>query len=874
MMRRLDYQERVLETLSHWLEALNEEREKAEKIAKLAEAQPELELPVPDFTEKVWERLREEGRLPASRKNIPFSPRRDGIGRPVPNAVLKIPTGGGKTWLAVNALSRIFGSYVGRNTGFVLWIVPNEAIYAQTLRRLRDRADPYRQALDAAAAGRVRILEKEDTLNKLDVEANLCVMVLMLQSANRQTKAVLRMFRDRGDVHGFTPPEGDERAHKELKERIPNLDTYDLADSPVAWPMVKASLGNALRIIRPVVVMDEGHKATSDLAYETLYGFNPRLVLELTATPKDVKPRGGRNPRPARFANVLAEVSGVELDREGMIKMPINLETRQEEDWRITLRKAVARLEGLRRAAEEYQANGGRYIRPIMLVQVERTGKEQMDAGFIHANDVKDWLLQAGLDEAEIAIKTAEQNDLNQPENQDLLSPLNRVRVIITKQALQEGWDCPFAYILCSLAANTNQSAMTQLVGRILRQPYAMKTGVAALDECWVVTHHASTAKVVQAVKKGLEQDGLGDLVLQVAQEDAASVSGVAWRIPRREKFANLKIFLPLVLHVGEDGARELDYDTDILSAIDWRDYDPAGVAERIPAAGTELETLVQRLRVTDGDDLIEREVVRRAPSLARFDPAHAARMIGEIVPNAFQAREIVGRLLAALRARGLDGDKLGPLAEYIIDALYRALEKERLRRAEEVFRRKVESGEIRFRLRLDGRDWKMPDWVETTQPEEARQLVGSDGGPLERSLFAPQYEADFNKAEREVAVYLDGQEALKWWHRNVARKQYGLQGWRRGRIYPDFIFAMNGEGRPERIIVLETKGDQLEGNLDTEYKRKLLELLTEHFDWEEAIPAGMLEVAREQGRRVQCELVLMSEWKERLARLFGEVEA
>lgn len=74
-----------------------------------------------------------------------------------------------------------------------------------------------------------------------------------------------------------------------------------------------------------------------------------------------------------------------------------------------------------------------------MLVQVERTGADQRDGSHIHALDVKDWLKTAGLDEAEVAIKTADTNDLNNPENQDLLSPTNRVRVIITKQALQEG---------------------------------------------------------------------------------------------------------------------------------------------------------------------------------------------------------------------------------------------------------------------------------------------------------------------------------------------------------------------------------------------------------------------------------------------------
>ena len=77
------------------------------------------------------------------------------------------------------------------------------------------------------------------------------------------------------------------------------------------------------------------------------------------------------------------------------------------------------------------------------------------------------------LDAPEIAIKTADTNDLAAPENLDLLDPTNRVRVIVTKQALQEGWDCPFAYVLCSLSASHNAAALTQLVGRILRQPHA-----------------------------------------------------------------------------------------------------------------------------------------------------------------------------------------------------------------------------------------------------------------------------------------------------------------------------------------------------------------------------------------------------------------
>ncbi len=559
MFRQLDYQERALATLDSHLDLLRTEKARAEGIATIAAQNPQLHLPIPDYTLQAWDALQAAGRLPASRAAIPFSPRLDGCGRPVPNALFKVPTGGGKTWLAVGAISRVMGRYLDRNHGFVLWIVPNEAIYSQTLKHLRDRQHPYRQALDRTAAGRVRIMEKHDRLNARDLEANLCVMLLMLQAANRETQDSLKMFQDRGDVHGFFPSEGEQQAHRAALELTPNLAAYQ-----GLFPMVKDSLGNALRIIRPLVVMDEGHRAVSDLAFATLYGFNPCYVLELTATPQDVQPRGGKDPRPGRYANILVEVTGRELDREGMIKMPLNLDPRQGTDWRATMNAALATLNALDEQARQLHADTGRYIRPIMLVQVERTGADQRESRHIHAEDVKEWLLTAGFDPAEIAIKTAEQNDLNQPENQDLLAPTNRIRVIITKQALQEGWDCPFAYVLCALAASTNLKALTQLVGRILRQPGAIKTGVPALDECHVVTHHANTASVVQAIQEGLERDGLGDLVLHVHQANPPMGANNQRPIHRRPDFEKTEIYLPKVLFVGGGEARDLDYEADV----------------------------------------------------------------------------------------------------------------------------------------------------------------------------------------------------------------------------------------------------------------------------------------------------------------------
>ena len=863
MFRKLDYQDRVLEVLECHLEHLKSTRREARKIADFVAAEPDLDIPIPDFAMKAWEALRAEGKLPPSRAEIAFSPRHDGCDRPVPNAVLKVPTGGGKTWLAVSGVSRIMGRYLERNTGFVLWIVPNEAIYSQTLKHLQDRQHPYRQALDRVAAGRVKVMEKNDRLDARDTDANLCVMLLMLQSANRQTKESLKMFQDRGDVHGFFPPEGDQQAHLEALDDTPNLDAYH-----GLFPMVKDSLGNALRVIRPVVVADEGHKAISDLAFHTLYGFNPLYVLELTATPRDLKERRGKNPRPARYANLLVEVTGREIDREGMIKMPLNLIARQGTGWRATLYAALGRLDQLDAAARKLRAETNRYIRPIMLIQVERTGADQRESGLIHAEDVREVLLGAGFDDAEIAVKTAETNDLAQPENQNLLLSTNRVRAIITKQALQEGWDCPFAYLLCSLTASSNLNAMTQLVGRILRQPHATKTGTSALDECYVVTHHVETADAIAAVKDGLERDGLGDLVLEVVSQETADVP-TSRRLPRRDCFAKKEIYLPKVMVMDGTEAREIDYETDILSRIEWRGFDPRPIAARVPLNAQSAENQLQRIMITDGESPFAGESVPATTEVLRFDATYAVRTILDIVPNPFVGREIVGRLLKALRTGGFDADHLGRLAGLIIEELRNALEDERDARAERVFKEDAANGRIQFHLRLDGGDWRMPFHMDTFAPENAPQVASKTGAPLSKSLFVPVYQQDLNRDEREVAVYLDAEQTLSWWHRNVARAHYGIQGWQGRRIYPDFIFAIGSNGKPERITVLETKGDYLD-NLDTKYKRELMEFLS-HGRWRRFPQIrDSLDLRSADLPAFQFALVLMRDWQAELPRLIA----
>ena len=244
-----DYQQRALATVQRYLEILAEAREKAAGILEVD--------PAYDWARAAWERGVREKAVPFSA----YQPRRTGLGEPLPTVCLKIPTGGGKTLLATKVVDLVGTHYHKQQTGLVLWIVPTTQIYNQTVLALKDRDHPYRQQLDLVSAGRTLILEKTSGFGPTDVAENLCVLMLMLPSANRETKETLRMFRDSGGFDRFFPSDEDVAAQEELLERVPNLDTF--GKSAFWGTQIKTSLGNTLRLLKPLIVLDEGHKAYS-----------------------------------------------------------------------------------------------------------------------------------------------------------------------------------------------------------------------------------------------------------------------------------------------------------------------------------------------------------------------------------------------------------------------------------------------------------------------------------------------------------------------------------------------------------------------------------------------------------------------------------
>lgn len=872
------FQSTVLKAIDAYIEELKKQETRvaamSEALRVLEDHDPVAARQASDFPRKTWEALRTAGRLPPAYASHQYSSRFDGAGRPFPNLCLKVPTGGGKTLLAAASVARVFSAYLKRRTGLVLWVVPNEAIYRQTLKALSDRDHPYRQILNVAGAGRVKILEKGSPLSRLDTDSHLCVMVLMLASAARQSKETLRFFRDRGNVLGFLPREDDYEGHWQLLQQLPNLDVY--APMGIAreeahrqkGSIVKSSLGNVMRMLRPMVVMDEGHHAYTENALRTLDGFNPCFLLELSATPRAASAK-------ASGSNILVDVRGSDLDEAEMIKLPIHIDARRRQDWHSCLGAAVEKLDTLQREAERLQADTARYIRPILLVQVERTGADQRDSGYIHADDAQAYLLQLGFQPRQIAIKTSEKDELKQPENLDLASPLNEVRAIITKQALQEGWDCPFAYVLCALSAGRNAAAMTQLVGRILRQPDTVKTGVAALDSCYVYCHDVDTGEVVKRVKASLEGEGMGDLMLSVRASGDTEAATNTLLLKRRPQFAQLRLFLPRVTWVDGGQRRELVYESDVLSGLDWHAVDARSMA-RAWAPGRN-GALGEHVSV-DLDILTSGRVHRDMAAASmpqQLDRARIVRALIDLAPNAWLVWRWVDAVLVRLLAQGYSEDDIAGSAASLVERLRVDIEAERDRLAQAHFDALAAQGRIEFRLRADAADYVLPSEFEvdvSSHPPPPHLQRMSDGRLIENSLLEPALKLpDMNELEQRVAGYLDSRQALHWWHRNVAKKQYGLQGWKRNKVYPDFVFGQYLDGERSRIVLLETKGEHLAGASDTEYKQSLLDRLTQLFRDERTFRAGELELQIDRDTVVVCDLLFEQAWQGELEhRYFG----
>lgn len=392
----------------------------------------------------------------------------------VPQVCIKVPTGGGKTFLATNAIKPIFDSMPGKHPKAVVWLVPSDAILKQTIKSLQDSTHFYRQKIDLDFSGAVEVYEKEQLMtgqkfNPTEVMEHLSVFVLSYDSFRTSKKEGRKAYQENGNLVSFS------KYHANKADLLEGTD--------------ETALIQVIRQLNPVVIVDESHHATSTLSIEMLLNFNPSFVLDLTATPK-------------QGSNIISFVDARQLKKEEMVKLPVIVYNRKSQGD--VLLTAIGLRKRLENEAKRLEDMGGKYIRPIVLFQAEANTNENSTT----YEKIKRELVEMGIPEEEIAIKTADKDDIK---NQDLMSRECPIRYIITINALKEGWDCPFAYILATIANRSSVVDVEQIIGRILRLPNTKKNESAVLNLSYVITSSADFFATCNKVVDGLKVAGFSD---------------------------------------------------------------------------------------------------------------------------------------------------------------------------------------------------------------------------------------------------------------------------------------------------------------------------------------------------------------------------
>lgn len=435
----------------------------------------------------------------------------------VPNICLKVPTAGGKTFIACNALKTIFDAFDYDRPKAVVWLVPSITILDQTIKNLKDPSHPYRQKINSHFGNKIEVFDKAALLqgsgfNATTIKEQLNIMVFSFDSLRAKNKEDRKVFQENGNLQSF--------------ENLLGKDT-------------EITLGAVIKYLNPVVVVDESHNAESDLSVDMLKELNPCFILDLTATPRN-------------NSNIISFIDALELKRENMVKLPVIVYNHQDKTE--VINSALQLQKRLELQAIEEEKKGGKYIRPIVLFQAQPKNAEDNTT----FEKLKEKLIELKIPADQIKIKTAAINEIK---NEDLMSRDCAIRYIITVNALKEGWDCPFAYILASLADKSSAVDVEQILGRVLRQPYVMKHNFPLLNLSYVLTASSKFLDTLDNIVKGLNKAGFSDKDYKLA--DPAMIE----EAKKQEPLTQLTVFPSTEPEAGEDITADID--TSRISALE-----------------------------------------------------------------------------------------------------------------------------------------------------------------------------------------------------------------------------------------------------------------------------------------------------------------
>lgn len=678
----------------------------------------------------------------------------------IPFVCVKIPTGGGKTLVGCHAITEIMDTLLKEKMGrgIVMWFVPSEAIYSQTLRKFKDREDIHRKIFDESFDNNIKIFSNEEALRirKEDVENNLCIIVSSLDAFRReeQKRGGYKVYQENGA----------------LMSHFENIEQSELLDKDENGTIIN-SLANVIKLSNPLIIIDEGHRAKTILSVEFLRDLNPSFIIEYTAT-----------PRPE--SNVLVEIHSSELKEEEMVKLPLVLESHTQ--WQNAILQGVLRREELEKLAKKDK------IRPIALLQAEQL---QEDEKKITVNKIKEFLIKdRKIPEDEIAIKTSKTNEL---EGLDLFSNKCKIRYVITVNALAEGWDCSFAYVLISVANIGSRIAVEQIIGRIMRMPFAKRREIEDLNRSYIFASARNFNEAANEIIFGLENNGYSKLDLIDATAKKQKYEFDVERAFKEDFSVPIMSFnneeLSFEDLIGEDfelAKQEVEIDFKVHYDNDGRAIIDIKEGDKWVREAQQVLKLNYKDKNCSKNELVQwLDKKLRFTMLDKEDKVNfIEKAIDKIKGYTIQDLSINRYVLLA---------KLDEIINQIL-----------VSHAKKQFDKYIKDGKITVK-----EFEKFSDIITLT-----------DELPQE---FNKNYYYKLDKLNKEEINFvnrldLDTLPNIKFWVRNREKKDlFYLQGWQRNKFYPDFI-ALTKNGN---ILALEWKGEDRISNVDTEYKIEIAKI-------------------------------------------------
>jgi len=754
----------------------------------------------------------------------------------VPNVCIKVPTAGGKTFIACNALKTIFDNFNPANAKAVVWLVPSVTILEQTIKNLRNTSHPYRQKINTHFSSRVEVYDKKMLLNGIGfnsttIKEHLSIFVLSFDSLRARNKEDRKVHQENGQLLSFQSFVGEEN---------------------------EVSVSEVIRKLNPVVIVDESHNAETELSIEMLNGLNPSFVLDLTATPR-------------KNSNILSFVDAVELKKENMVKLPVIVYNHY--DKTSVINSALELQRSLETIAKREQASTGIYIRPIVLFQAEPKSKDDT----ITFKTLKEKLIEAGINREEIKIKTAQINEI---ENEDLMSPNCKVRYIITINALKEGWDCPFAYVLATIANKSSSVDVEQILGRILRQPYVKTYSEKMLNLSFVLTCSDKFQDTLSNIVKGLNRVGFSRNDFRQAEiNQIPEIQHKTEELCYKEQLLNEEVDyfvdIDMTKILRSDGERT-NHSSILPELVQYATELSAEYSESIPefdiySVPLELKAQMKNYKIKeyfkeiadsitlpqfvtkvpsndifsyDSLQLINREsllegfLLSRTDTIINFDEVDSEMYkldIDPLVLNGapsfmkvdFQVRE---KMLLYISDPSRESKKVENFTKLIVDQLgklppitesqirnfvsnilenfdeerFRGFAKREFSYIEKIKSKINENSDIaakkkfkdyleRDQILVDHR-YKLPVEISPTNIHPV---------PISKSLY--DNEIAMNDLEAKLVLELSGMDNIVFWTKNIEKRGFFINGPTLNH-YPDFI-ALTKKGR---ILVIETKGDHL----------------------------------------------------------------